>query len=366
MRVTRSMATGRLSIHLLYDDGTAVPEVDAFLQHLLARGCSPNTALAYGHDLKHLYAFLQLTQLTLGHFSPARAVDFLTYLNTLPGRGAKGRAPLTAASINRMLAAVSTFFEHCILTEVVSHSENPIQKRPDPTAARVSARYIPFLALTTGQRPIRRVLRVRSVQRLPRPLSDEQVTLLLTSFSKRRDRAMFLLMLQGGLRPGEVLNLHLDDIQYAQRRITVRHRTDHPRGARTKSRTERVVDLHEPVTLAILSAYIMHERPTDAPGPHVFLVGGQGAARHQPLSYAAFAKHFKRRCQTLGLTDPWITPHALRHTHATQMWEGGMRELTLQKRLGHASPESTKQYTRVSDSEMLRDYQHALRQKEER
>jgi integrase/recombinase XerD len=43
------------------------------------------------------------------------------------------------------------------------------------------------------------------------------------------------------------------------------------------------------------------------------------------------------------------------------MWEGGMRELTLQKRLGHASPESTRLYTRVSDSAMLEDYHRALR-----
>ena len=32
-----------------------------------------------------------------------------------------------------------------------------------------------------------------------------------------RDRAMFLLMLQGGLRPGEVLNLHLEDIEYGRK-----------------------------------------------------------------------------------------------------------------------------------------------------
>ncbi len=33
-----------------------------------------------------------------------------------------------------------------------------------------------------------------------------------------------------------------------------------------------------------------------------------------------------------------------------------MRELTLQKRLGHVSPESTRLYTRISDSEVLADY----------
>lgn len=69
---------------------------------------------------------------------------------------------------------------------------------------------------------------------------------------------------------------------------------------------------------------------------------------------------FKRRCAAADLREPWITPHALRHTHATWLWEGGMRELALQKRLGHASYESTKGYTRVSDAMMLDDYKRAL------
>jgi integrase/recombinase XerD len=41
-----------------------------------------------------------------------------------------------------------------------------------------------------------------------------------------------------------------------------------------------------------------------------------------------------------------------------------MRELTLQTRLGHASPESTRQYTRVSDRDVLADYRRALGEEE--
>jgi integrase/recombinase XerD len=64
---------------------------------------------------------------------------------------------------------------------------------------------------------------------------------------------------------------------------------------------------------------------------------------------------------TSSIRSPDKTPHALRHTHATAMWEGGMRELALQKRLGHASPESIRIYTRVSDEQVLADYDRALR-----
>jgi integrase/recombinase XerD len=42
------------------------------------------------------------------------------------------------------------------------------------------------------------------------------------------------------------------------------------------------------------------------------------------------------------------------------MWEAGMRELTLQKRLGHASVEATRLYTRVSDASVVAEYRRAL------
>ena len=233
-------------------------------------------------------------------------------------------------------------------------------QRPDPALQRVSERHRPFMGGASRQRPIRRAVRVKTVQRVPRPLSQAQVQALLAQLRSNRDRAIVLLMLQGGLRPGEVLGLHLEDIAYGRRRVVVRHRDDHPKGARSKSRYERVVDLHEPETLAMVSAYVMDERPADGDSPLVFLIGGRGKRRLEALSYDGLVKMFTRATTRAGIRTPWVTPHACRHTHATAMWEGGMRELTLQKRLGHASPESTRIYTRVSDPAVVADYNRAL------
>src|SRR5271165_2802625 len=113
-------------------------------------------------------------------------------------------------------------------------------------------------------------------------------------------------------------------------------------------------------TLETLNAYVMSERPAEATSPFVFLLGGVGKHREEPLSYAGLARMFARACERADIRQPWMTPHALRHTHATRMWEGGMRELTLQKRLGHASPESTRIYTRVSDATVVAEYKRAL------
>jgi integrase len=376
MRVQRTVHQpgGRITYELLDDDDQPIPEISAFLRHLTARDYSPNTLAAYAYDLLRLTQFLAERSWTYHDFTPARSLDLLEYLRHLRSRRPAQRLDLvlwtteaghattrlSSTTINRSFAAVSSFYEYLIVSAQFAANENPIQQRDALAHARVSEQHRPFLTGINRQRPVRRVVRVKTVQHLPRPLGDEQIAKLVSSLQCGRDKAMVLLMLPGGLRPGEVLNLDLEDIQDGRRRVIVRYRTHHPKGVRTKSRTERVVDLLEPETLQASSAYVLHERPPDANSPFVFLVGGAGGRRHEPLSYQALVKLFQRHCARLGIREPWVTPHALRHTHATRMWEGGMRELTLQKRLGHASPEATRVYTRVSDPVVVAAYRRAL------
>jgi integrase len=367
------------TFELLDDDDQPIPVVAGFLRHLRARGCSPNTLSAYSYDLLHFMFFLKKHQLTYQEFTPPHALQFLEYLSTIPSRKQARRLSLvlstttaegtsttrlSPATINRTFAAVSSFYEYLILSGEFSQRENPIQQVDDPALARVSERHRPFMGRGSRQRPIRRSVHVKTVQRVPRPMDDEQINKLLASLRLKRDRAMLLLMLHGGLRPGEVLNLQLEDISYARKRVIIRYRTEHPKGARTKSRTERVVDLLQPETLQAVSDYVMHERPSETDNAYVFLVGGRGKRRDEPLGYHALVKFFERHCERLGIRTPWITPHALRHTHATRMFEGGMRDLTLQKRLGHASPASTRIYTDVSDATAVAEYRQALGKEE--
>lgn len=422
-RVSSSEGQGQgqdhVSFELLDDSGQPLPEVSGFMRFLSARGCSPNTLAAYAHDLLHFTRFLMQRGLDFESFGPAESVLFLEYLRSVPnarsthryslvlctakttGSSATARTAettrngcssgnresgtrLAPATINRAIAAVSSFYEYLMVSAQLHTRQNPISKQYDPAFARVSddmsdtssphqanwnwpsrreswkAREQASYDTWGWRKPIRRTLMVKTAQYLPRPMSDEQVEQLLESFSRWRDKAMLLLMLQGGLRPGEVLNIHLEDVQYGHRRVLVRYRIDHPKGVRTKSRRERVVDLHEPEVLHAVASYVMQERPLDVQSPYLFLVGGKGKRRGEPLGYHALVKMFQRHCERLNIREYWMTPHALRHTHATRMWEQGMRELTLQKRLGHASLDSTRRYTRVSDKTVVAEYRHAL------
>ncbi|MFJ9907939.1 tyrosine-type recombinase/integrase [Streptomyces sp. NPDC101152] len=361
---------GQPQVRLVDASGEPVNEVNEFLRLLAVRAYSPNTVRAYAHDLQKLFLFLTEIGLTASEFTPSRAMEFLQWLRLASssrraqrlelGLATTAGRVLSAKTCNRIMAAVSSFYEFLIASEQYTGRDNPIVKVVDQAAARVPGRYRPPLANAAQQRPVRRVLRVKTVEAMPRPMTAEVYAALLTALRTRRDRALLEVMWEGGLRPGEVLGLRLEDISYGRRRITVRKRDDHPRGVQQKSRRDRVVDLLEDRALPALNDYVLRERPTDTDITWVFLVGGRGKRRTEPLSYDGMVRMFARAATRAGVRDAWLTPHSLRHTHATRMFEGGMRELTLMTRLGHATPDSMKVYTRVSDPDVIKDYRQAI------
>ena len=256
----------------------------------------------------------------MAELTPALAVDLLIHLRGKRSRrrGAAQfpslatvdgeRVPrLSGATVNRVLAAVSSFYEWARITERFD-GPNPITRIHDRAAARVSEGYRPFLTGISPRSPSRSPVRLRQIHRVPRPMQDAQVDSLIAQLRCRRDLAIIRLMLDGGLRPGEVLGLHLTDIAYGRRRVTVRIRFDHPRGVRSKSRVERVVDLHEAATLEAVSAYVMHERPRDTDAPILFWSVAEGrvamtrcpmqrssSCSRAPVRVPAFAHRGSRR-----------------------------------------------------------------------
>lgn len=221
MRVQRLPSThpSGLPVVLLDEADQPIAIVSEFLRHLRARDYSPNTLVAYAYDLLHFWAFLHQQHISIHEFSPAQSLDFLEYLRQVPSRRQVQRlglalctmeeglpaTRLAATTINRIFAAVSSFYEYLIISGRLGDQENPLLKVDDPARARVSERHRPFLGRASQQRPVRRVVRVKTVQRVPRPLSEEQVQRVVGSLRGFRDRAMLWLMLQGGLRPGDYI-----------------------------------------------------------------------------------------------------------------------------------------------------------------
>lgn len=151
MRVVKHVDGGIVRRVVLIDDaGAEVVLVTRFLAHLADSGFSPNTLCAYGYDLRRLVEFVDRSGMSWDDFTPARALEFLGYLRRLPSRRSAQRLGvavatdqgrlLSAATVQRILAATSSFFEWAIAAEAYGGVDNPMQKRLDAALALAGSR----------------------------------------------------------------------------------------------------------------------------------------------------------------------------------------------------------------------------------
>lgn len=189
--------------------------------------------------------------------------------------------------------------------------------------------------------------------RLPRFLTDEQVRKVRDDLEARvgqvrfpvqqrdalLDRAVFYLLWQGGLRRGEVEHLHLEDLDLAERKVTIRD---------GKGRKDRTVYLTDRAVTS-LQAYL--ERRGMGGSDHVFLY------RHRSLQKDLMTARLKAAGQRVGVK---VSPHQLRHTYATQLLNAGCPVTSIQKLLGHRNLNTTMIYARVHNRTVAEDYYAAM------
>lgn len=158
-------------------------------------------------------------------------------------------------------------------------------------------------------------------------------------------RAAFYLLWQGGMRMGEVEELRLEDLDFPQKRLSVRD---------GKGRKDRTVYLTE-TTIHTLMEYL-HVRG-EGSGDHVFLY------RNAPLKKDLIRAQIQYAGERVGVK---VYPHRLRHTCATQLLNAGCRVTSIQRFLGHKKLSSTLIYAKAHDQTVADDYFHAMERVEQR
>lgn len=183
-------------------------------------------------------------------------------------------------------------------------------------------------------------------RRLPRVLTEAEQEELLDQFNTRywtphRDWAATLLMLDTGLRVGELVALKMDHIALRSRRIKVRE---------GKGSKDRRIPLVGRLATALEQWYERRREELKQECPWVFPTR-PGNALH-PNQVRRFVKRAARRA---GLPEAdRISPHTLRHTFATDVLnETGNLEL-VRRLLGHADISSTQVYTHLADEHVAR------------
>jgi integrase len=153
------------------------------------------------------------------------------------------------------------------------------------------------------------------------------------------------LLWQGGMRVSEVEELRLEDLDFAQKRLSVRN---------GKGKQDRTVYLTE-TTIHALQAFLAVRG--EGSGDHVFLY------RNAPLKRDLIRNQLKIVGEQVGVK---VYPHRLRHTCATQLLNAGCRVTSIQRFLGHKDLASTMVYARAHDQTVAEDYFAAMQRVERR
>jgi len=184
-------------------------------------------------------------------------------------------------------------------------------------------------------------------RKLPRVLSRDEMQTLLDRIPtstplEMRDRAMLELAYSCGLRAEEVVNLNTDSPDFDGERLRIEGK-----GGKT-----RLVPMGEPAQAA-LTGYLERGRHALVGGgdEDALLVSKSGRRLH-PSDVRRRLQRWVREAAIAG----GVSPHALRHSFATHLLEGGADLRSIQELLGHASLSTTQVYTQVEPSWLQSQY----------
>lgn len=282
-----------------------------FDSELRSRHSSPHTRRGYVSDAEELAAWAGARGIAPGGVTYRLLRG---YAATLGGRG------LGRSSVSRKLASARSFFDFLRRRGEIAH--NPAELLPNP----------------------------RGQSRLPRVLSAREVRDLLDGAPastplQARDRAMLELAYSCGLRCAELIGLDTADLDFDEEVVRVRG----------KGGRERLVPLGEPAQRA-LRRYLTTGRPAllEERSEGALLVSKSG----RRLSPSDVTRRLQLRVREAAIGGR-VSPHALRHSFATHLLEGGADLRAIQELLGHAGISTTQIYTRVEPGRLRRAYADA-------
>lgn len=339
MHVQRvAMPTTRVeSWTVLGDDDVPVEPVERFLAYLSDIERSPNTVKAYAHDLKDFWVFLAVRDLDWRLVRLEDLGEYVAWLRLPP----PGRAGVVAVlpsvdpgvagvTINRKLSALSTFYAHQVRHGV---DVGELLTTMAPPGRRGG--WKPFLHhISRGAPQPRRTITVRTAKKLPRVLTVVEVQAILDACDHLRDRFLFALLWDSGVRVGEALGLRHEDIAAAEREVMICPRVNDNR-ARSKSRQSRTIPVSGEL-IRLWADYLAGEYG-DLDSDYVF-VNLFAEPRGRALTYPAVYDLVVRLRARTGID---FDPHWYRHSMATRALRDGVSIEVVSKLLGHASITTT-------------------------
>ncbi len=176
-------------------------------------------------------------------------------------------------------------------------------------------------------------------------LSDAEIRVILSTFSTSpsdaRNQALFMILIDSGLRIGELINLKMEDIHTDEGYLKVMG----------KGRKERIVPIGNNAQ-KVLQRYLFRSRPKPI-NPvinNVFL-----SQSSKPLTLNSMKLMFTRLAKRSGVCR--LHAHLCRHTFATRFLINGGDVFSLQQILGHSTLEMVKHYVNLASSHVVIQHQ---------
>lgn len=283
---------------------------------MLDRRLSEKTGTSYWFDMKEFMTFLHAhfsEKITIAHLKKLTITDFRGFLVW------RSNQEIARSSIARAMSALRNFFKYCTREDVFENTA--------------------IMSVRTG----------RGAKIMPHPLSVDDAQAFLAAVSQvvkedwqvKRDKALYLLLYGCGLRIAEALGLNVGDFPEKADAFVITG----------KGNKQRLVPLLPVVNKAVSAWKEVHPMPIET---EPLFVGARG----ERLNPGVVQRNVRYIRRYLNLPDT-VTPHALRHSFATHLLQGGGDLRTVQELLGHASLSATQRYTQIDSAHIMEIYQKA-------
>lgn len=284
--------------------------VDDYCQsRRIERNPSEHTLRAYYADLADFIVWADINKVDICNTSHRQLRAYLSNLD---------QGHYARSTVNRRLSAVRGFYQWLTTNNIA---------KSDPSSVISGPKQPKSLPHVLRPAEIVKLLSVYG----PR---DESGNVREQSAVDMRNQALLEFLYACGARISEASGLLTLNIDFAQGQAKVFG----------KGSKERIVPLHD-MALHSMANYMTHARSELLKGKscEYFFVSTRG----NQMGTDAMRKMFKQTLAAAGL-DETLSPHALRHTFATDVLAGGADLRTVQEMLGHASLSTTQIYTHTT------------------
>jgi len=215
--------------------------------------------------------------------------------------------------------------------------------------------------------PARRLELPMVIEKNRRPLTDnERMTVYQTALTHQHG-LYALIMLFCGLRRGECISVRVQDIDFDKKRIYIDKRTvfdgnkgNEKEGTKSKQNVRVIPKRYVPIP-SLLEPHLMHAIVHKAPGD--LLITKKDGKRATKQACRVWWSSFLRKCHvTAGAHvyrnkvdvstssfDNSITPHYLRHTYATALYDADISDSVQKAFMGHSSKDISDVYRKMTD-----------------